>query len=136
MQKNMTIEQEDGETEPTATVAIASCPTEATPKEWQQHHNQWLNATMWAVMGKENHPKILELQEKVQVLCLGPDLEIDTALAKEYVMRFNLCIKVAMGENQVEHFHQAFCKWYLKLREMLKQSYIHGLAGLGMKKAS
>jgi len=76
------IEQKVAEAESTAMASTASGPTEATPKEWQQHHGQ-----MWALMGEENHPKIPDLQEKMQVLCPGPDLDIDVAPVKDYVMR-------------------------------------------------
>ena len=31
---------------------------------------------------------------------------------------FKLCIKVAAGEDQVMLFHQAFAKWYQKVREV------------------
>jgi len=71
---------------------------------------------MQALMGKENHPKIMDLHEKVQLLQPGPDLEIDVAPVKDYITRFDICIKVAVGENQVELFHQAFCKWDFEIK--------------------
>jgi len=67
---------------------VASSPTEAMPKKWQQHHNQWLNAMIRAAIGEENHPKLLDLHAKVQVLCPGPELDVNIAPAKEYVTRF------------------------------------------------
>jgi len=124
-QNNMTLKQEVVEAEAMVTMEVVSGPMEAMPKEWQQHHDQWLTM-MQAAMGEENHPKIPKLQEKVQVLCPGPDLDINITPAKEYVTRFNLLhIKVAMGESQVKLFHQAFCKWYLKLREADTQAIIY-----------
>jgi len=36
----------------------------------------------------------------------------------------NWHIKVPVGKNQVEHFHQAFCTWYVKLREADSQALI------------
>jgi len=42
-------------------------PTEVSPKEWQQHHELWLNTTMQATIGEVHHPPILELHAKVPV---------------------------------------------------------------------
>jgi len=41
------------------------------------------------------------------------------------VAYYNLRIKVAAGKNQVELFHQPFCKWYLKIREVDAQAVIY-----------
>jgi len=38
---------------------------------------------------------------------------------------FDLCIKAAVGGNQVDLFHQAFCKWYLKLCKADSQAIIY-----------
>jgi len=47
------------------------------------------------------------------------------APVRNYVTRYDLRLKVAAGENQVELFHQAFCKWYLKLHEVDAQALIY-----------
>jgi len=39
------------------------------------------------------------------------------APTRDFVTCYDLQIKVAASENQVELFHQAFCKWYLNLCE-------------------
>ncbi len=96
----------------------ATAPTEVSPKEWQKHHNLWLNAVMRAAIGEDNHPPIPNPQDYVQVHRPTPDNDINVAPVRDYVTPYDLRIKVAAGENQVELFHQAFCKWYLKLREV------------------
>jgi len=80
---------------------------------------------MQAMMGKTNHLMIPELYAKVWVYCPAPEMEINVALVKDFVMQYDLHIKVATGENQVESFHQAFCKWYLKLCKANPQVIIY-----------
>jgi len=52
---------EDKSTEPTRELI------EVSPKEWQKHHNTWLNAVMRKAIGEENHPQIPDLQEFIPV---------------------------------------------------------------------
>jgi len=92
-------------------------PTELSPKEWQNHHDQWLNAVMQNSIGEKKPPEIPDIHTYILVLQPGPDMDINVAPIKTYVTRYDLHIKVEAGENQVELFHQAFCKWFLKLRE-------------------
>jgi len=99
--------------------------TEVPPKEWQQHHDTWLNMVMQEAIGNQAHPMIPDLHTLIPVHHPAPNNDIDVALVKDYVTRYNLCIKVAAGENQVKLFHQAFCKWYLKLREVDPQTLIY-----------
>jgi len=95
------------------------------PKEWQKHHNTWLNEVMQTAIGDKNPPLILDFHAHIQVLRPGPDLDIDVAPIKTYVTRYDLRIKVEAGENQVQLFHTAFCKWFLKLREADPQALIY-----------
>jgi len=87
--------------------------TELLPKEWQKHHDTWLNLVMTTAIGDNNPPPIPDFHTHIPVLRPGPDLDIDVAPIKTYVTRYDLRIKVKVGENQVELFHQAFCKWFL-----------------------
>jgi len=98
--------------------------TEVPPKEWQWHHNAWLNVVMWEAIGNQTHLMIQDLHMLIPVYHPAPNNDINIALVKDYITRYNLCIKVAAGENQVELFHQVFCKWYLKLREADPQALL------------
>jgi len=49
-----------------STTAAAMGPMEVSPKEWQKHHDLWLNAVMQTVIG-EGHPKIPLLHKYIQV---------------------------------------------------------------------
>jgi len=91
--------------------------TVITPKEWRYLHNQWLHSIMWAAMGDKVHPDIPNLADYKYTPQTAPDYEIKVEPPRDHVIRYDLCIKVAVGENQVELFHQAFCKWYLKVKE-------------------
>jgi len=31
-------------------------PTKLSPKEWQKHHDSWLNSVVWTAIGKDNPP--------------------------------------------------------------------------------
>jgi len=77
---------------------------------------------MQTMIGKETPPLISDLHAHVPVLRLGLDNEVDDAPAWKFVIQYNLHIKVAAGENQVELFDQVFCKWYLELREVDSQA--------------
>ncbi len=94
-------------------------------KEWQRHHDSWLNTVMWEAIGDDNHPTIQDLHAHIQVHRPTPGNDIDVAPVKDYVTRYDLRIKVVAGENQVELFHQAFCKWFLKLCEADPQALIY-----------
>jgi len=76
-------------------------------------------------IGEMKPPAIPDFHTYIPVLRPGPDLDIDVAPIKTYVTRYDLRIKVEAGENQVELFHQAFCKWFLKLREADNQVIIY-----------
>jgi len=89
--------------------------TKLSPKEWQNHHDNWLNLVMRMAISEMNPPTIPDFHTHIPVLQPGPDLDINVAPIKIYMTRYNLRIKAAAGENQVELFHQAFCKWFLKL---------------------
>jgi len=94
-------------------------------KEWQRHHDSWLNTVMWEAIGDDGHPTIQDLHAHIQVHRPTPGNDIDVAPVKDYVTRYDLRIKVVAGENQVELFHQAFCKWFLKLCEADPQALIY-----------
>jgi len=96
-------------------------PTAILPKEWRYLHNHWLQGIMWAVMGDKAHPDISNLADYKYMPRAAPDYEIKVDPPHEHVIRYDLRIKVATGENQVELFHQAFCKWYLKVKEANQQ---------------
>jgi len=100
-------------------------PIEISPKEWQKHHDNWLNVVMRNSIGETKPPVIPDFHAYIPVFRPGPDLDIDVALIKTYVTRYNLQIKVDARENQVKLFHQAFCKWFLKLREANNQVIIY-----------
>ncbi len=53
--------------EDTSQTMGVKAPTEVSPKEWQKHHDQWLNAVMHNAIGKENHPPIPNLNDYIQV---------------------------------------------------------------------
>jgi len=76
-------------------------------------------------IGDKNPLTILDFHAHIQVLRPGPNLDIDVAPIKTYVTRYNLRIKVKASENQVQLFHTAFCKWFLKLREADPQALIY-----------
>jgi len=80
---------------------------------------------MQTAIGDKNPLSIPDFHAHILVLCPGPDLDIDVAPIKTYVTRYDLRIKVKAGENQVELFHKAFCKWFLKLREANPQVLIY-----------
>ncbi len=95
---------------------------------------------MRAAIGEEDHHKIPLLHEYVQVYWLAPNKDIDVVPTRDFVTHYDLRIKVAAGENQVELFHQAFCKWYLKLYKAdprtliyLWASRIHDEEGIWIK---
>jgi len=73
---------------------------------------------MWAAIGDKDPPTILDLNKHMQVLHPAPDTDINLALVKDYVARYDLYIKVGVGENRVKLFHQTFCKWFLKLHKV------------------
>jgi len=68
----------------------AKAPTEVSPKEWQKHHDQWLNAVMRNAIGEENHPSKPNLHDYVQVHRPAPENDIDVAPVRNYVMRYDL----------------------------------------------
>jgi len=110
------------EQEPTTEQAqLKHYPTEVSPKEWQKHHDNWLNVVMQNMIG----PTIPDLHAHIPVYRPGLDLKIEVVPVKNYVTRYNLCIKVDAGENQVELFHQAFCKWFLKVQEADSSTIIY-----------
>jgi len=95
------------------------------PKRVAKHHDSWLNAVMQNAIGETKPPLIPDFHAHILVLRPGPNLDIDVAPIKTYMTRYDLHIKVVAGKNQVELFHQAFCKWFLKLREANKQAIIY-----------
>jgi len=104
-------------------------PTAISPKEWRYLHNQWLQSVMRAAMGNTAHPEIPNLADYKYKKRDEPDYEIEVEPPRVYVSCYDLRIKVAAGENQVELFHQAFCKWYLKVKEADQQAAIYPWRG-------
>jgi len=84
---------------------------------------------MWEAIGNQTHLMIQDLHMLIPVYHPAPNNDINIALVKDYITRYNLCIKVAAGENQVKLFHQAFCKWYLKVKEADQQAAIYPWRG-------
>jgi len=80
---------------------------------------------MPVAMGDKEHPDIPNLVDYRYTPCTALDHEIKVDPLCKHVIRYNLCIKVAAGENQVELFHQAFCKWYLKVKDADQQAAIY-----------
>jgi len=120
------MEQETHSQESTAAdEPVKQYPMEVSPKEWQKHHDTWLNAVMRNTIGEPKPPRIPNLHAHIPVFRPSPDLDIDVAPVKNYVTRYDLQIKVEAGENQVKLFHQAFCKWFLKLREADSHTIIY-----------
>ncbi len=54
-------------TEDTSQTPGVKAPTEVSLKEWQKHHDQWLNAVMHDAIGEENHLPIPNLNDYIQV---------------------------------------------------------------------
>jgi len=52
------------------------------------------------------------------------------------VIRYDLCIKVTAGKNQVKLFHQAFCKWYLKVKEADQTAVLYPWKGTDCDEAA
>ncbi len=104
-------------------------PTAISPKEWWYLHNQWLQSAMRAAMGDMAHPEIPNLANYKYKQRDEPDYEIEVEPPRAYVYHYDLRIKVATRENQVELFHQAFCKWYLKVKEADHQAAIYPWRG-------
>jgi len=98
---------------------------EVSPKEWQKHHDNWLNAVVRHMIGDPKPPIIPNLHAHIPVYRPGPDLDIKVVPINNYVTRYDLRIKVAAGENQVELFHQAFCKGFLKVWEADSSAIIY-----------
>jgi len=103
------------------TAMAIKAPMVISPKEWCYLHNQWLYGIMQAAMGDKVHPNIPNLAEYKYTPHTAPDYEIKVEPPCDHVIRYDLRIKVAAGKNQVELFHQAFCKWYLKVKEADRQ---------------
>jgi len=76
-------------------------PMELSPKEWQKHHDQWLNAVMQNSIREKKPLEIPDFHAYILVLQPGPDMDINVAPIKTYVTRYDLRIKVEAGENQV-----------------------------------
>jgi len=123
--------QEEEPPMPTQEVATMKAPTVISPKEWRYLHNNWLQSAMQVAMGDEAHPDIPNLDEYRYTPRDKPDYEIEVEPMREQVIRYDLCIKVTAGENQVELFHQAFCKWYLKVKEADHQAILYPWKGKG-----
>jgi len=110
-------------------VEMIKAPTVILPKEWQYLHNNWLQSTMQAAMGNAAHPDNPNLDEYRYTPRDKPDYEIKVEPTREHMIRYDLCIKVTARENQVELFHQAFCKWYLKVKEANHQAMLYPWKG-------
>ncbi len=64
--------------------------TEVSPKEWQKHHDTWLNVVMRNTIGNPKPLVIPNLHAHIPVFRPSPDLNIDVALVKNYVTRYDL----------------------------------------------
>jgi len=80
---------------------------------------------MQAAMGDEANLELPNLDLYKFTPWPKPDFELEVKPMQEHVIGYNLCIKVVVDENQVESFHHAFCKWYLKLKEANQQTIIY-----------
>jgi len=109
-------------------------PTAIPPKEWHYFYDCWLHGIMCTALGNEANPEIPNLDAYKFMSCSAPDYKVDMELACDYVIHYNLHIKVAAGKNQVELFYQAFCEWYLKLKEANHQTIIYAWKGMGHNK--
>jgi len=80
--------------------------------------------------GDTAHPVIPNLADYKYKKRNEPDYEIKVEPLWLYVSCYDLHMKLAAGENQVELFHQAFCKWYLKVKEADQQTAIYPWRGM------
>jgi len=82
---------------------------------------------MQAAIGNEAVPELEGLDQYKEVHRGVFDDEIDILPIRKYMTCYcyNLRIKVRAGENQLELFHQAFCKWYLKIRKADTQAMVY-----------
>jgi len=100
-------------------------PFQLSLKEWQWTQNKWLHSAMCAAIGDELAPEVENIKQFQEVRCGTFDNEIDVHPIRKYMTQYDLCNKVEAGKNQVELFHKAFCKWYLKVREANAQAMIY-----------
>jgi len=65
-------------------------PTELSPKEWQKHHDQWLNVVMRNSIREKKLPEIPDFHAHIPDLRPGLDLDINVAPVKTYITRYDL----------------------------------------------
>jgi len=85
------------------------------PKEWQQLHDEWLHAAMQAAMGDTTLKSIPDLDNVKWVEHNPPQNTLVLTPARPIICQYDLCLKVAEGEDQINLFHQVFTKWYNKV---------------------
>jgi len=98
---------------------------EVDPKEWRRLHDEWLHAAMRAAMGDTTLTTIPDLDNVECMECNPPQNRVEVEPARLIVRRYDLCLKVAEGEDQINLFHQAFTKWYNKVREADSQIILY-----------
>jgi len=100
-------------------------PPKELPKEWQKHHDEWLNCTMCMATDDTMIQGIPTLDNIYCILCPDAINELNLELSQMFITWYDLRIHTKEGENQVEQFHQAFTKWFQKVREVDAQAILY-----------
>jgi len=65
--------------------SVRNSHTKVSPKDWQKHHDNWLNVVMRYTIGDPKPPTIPDLHAHILVPRPSPDLNIEVAPIKNYV---------------------------------------------------
>jgi len=87
------------------------------PKEWRQLHDEWLHVAMRASMGDPSLTSIPNLDNVKRRERKPPATILHLQPVRPVIKRYDLQLVVAGGDDQITLFHQAFLKWYQKVRE-------------------
>jgi len=88
------------------------------PRTWWQLHNDWLHVAMQAAMGNTTLKNIPDLDNIERVNWNPPHMHYEVHPLCTIVKRYDLCLHVQKGDDQVNLFHQVFTQWYNKVREV------------------
>jgi len=92
--------------------------TQVDAKMWRSLHDEWLHAAMRAAMGDTSLKTIPDLDHFECVDRQQPPNDLEVEPQRTIIKRYDLRLKVPEGEDQVNLFHQAFTKWFNKVREV------------------
>jgi len=80
---------------------------------------------MQVAIGNKSLPGIPMIKNIHQIIHDDPMDELDLKPARQFITRYDLCLKTEKGENQVKLIHQAFTKWFQKVQEADSQAIIY-----------